>query len=355
VQALLAEAEQLIAGAEAQDALAALRDARLFFLAGPATQTEAELVAQAIEQDLRAKNELTRSTRALTLANNRWLMATQRGDTRAMQLHVEQYRQALEPLRNAELDWHWERVQLVMRMNRGEFSGVHEELERLRVQADRLRLQARHSLWARDLGQLLYWTGDPAQLVSLVKPSLGLATTDLPIGRSYKLRALAEMGLMAEAQQALATVTEAWLRDLPRDRDYLAVLAQISVCVIAAGSREHAAVLYELLLPFAHFYAASITFECMGSISYFLGMLARTLGEAQTARSHLERAAVANERAELSAWAVQAQVELARLLLSERSVLDVARARQLLAAARPVAQRRGLVNVQRTIDECMRI
>jgi len=354
VQKLLAEAERLIAGSDAPDAIAALRDARLFFLAGPATQGEAEVVAQAIEQELRAKNELTRSTRALTLADNRWLMATQRGDTRAMQLHIEQYKQALAPLRNAELDWHWERIELVMRMNSGEFDGVAEELERLRAQADRLRLQARHSLWARDVGQLLFWTGDPAQLTSLIKPSLALATTDLPIGRSYKLRAMAEMGLLPEARQALATVNEAWLRDLPQDRDYLAVLAQISVCVFAAGSCEHAKVLYELLLPFAHFYAASITFECMGSISYFLGMLARTLGDAQTALPHLQHATDANERAELGACAVQSQVELARLLLTERAVLDVERARQLLSAARPVAQHRGLVNVLRSIDECAR-
>jgi DNA-binding winged helix-turn-helix (wHTH) protein/tetratricopeptide (TPR) repeat protein len=355
VQALLAEAEQLIAGRDAPDATAALRDGRLFFLAGPATQAQAEVVAQAIEQDLRAKNELTRSTRALTLASNRWMMATQRGDTRAMQLHIEQYRQALMPLHNAELDWHWQRIELVMRMNSGEFGGVAEDIERLRAQADRLRLQARHSLWARDLGQLLFWAGDPTQLVSLIKPSLTLATTDLPIGRSYKLRALAEMGLMAEARQALATVTEDWLRDLPQDRDYLAVMAQISVCVIAAGSREHAKVLYELLLPFAHFYAASITFECMGSISYFLGMLARTLGDAQAALAHLQHATAANERVELSACALQAQVELARLLLTERSVVDVERARLLLSAARPVAQHRGLVNVLRSIDEHSRV
>ena len=350
VQQLLTQAEQLLAGSEARDALAALRDAHLFFLAGPATQAEAEAVAQAIEQDLRANNELTRSTRALTLADTRWLMATQRGDTRAMQLHIEQYRQALAPLCNAELDWHWERIQLVMRMNSGEFSGVAEELERLRAQADRLRLQARHSLWARDMGQLLYWTGDPAQLASLIKPSLALATTDLPIGRSYKLRALAEMGLLPEAAQALATVTEAWLRDLPQDRDYLAVLAQISVCVAATGSVAHARVLYELLLPFAHFYAASITFECMGSVSYFLGVLARTLGDAPAALSHLQQAASADERAQLGACAAQAQVELARLLLREQSVLDIERGRALLSATRPIAQRRGLVNLLRAID-----
>jgi len=354
VEALLAEAEQLIAGSVAPDALAALRDARLFFLAGPATQAEAELAAQAIEQDLRAKNELTRSTRALTLSDTRWLMATQRGDTRAMELHIEQYRHALTPLRNAELEWHWERLELVSRMNSGEFAGVAEDIERLRAQADRLRLQARHSLWARDLGQLLFWTGDPSQLASLIRPSLALATTDLPIGRSYKLRAMAEMGLLADARLALASVTEPWLRDLPQDRDYLAVLAQVSVCVLAAGSREHARVLYELLLPFAHFYAASITFECMGSISYFLGMLARTLGDAEAALAHLQHALVANERLELGACAVQAQVELARLHLSERSVLDVERARLLLSAARPVAQRRGLMSLLRSIDECTR-
>jgi hypothetical protein len=49
---------------------------------------------------------------------------------------------------------------------------------------------------------------------------------------------------------------------------------------------------------------------------------------------------------------VLAQVELARLLLTERVVLDIERARLLLSAARPVAQHRGLVNVLRSIDDC---
>jgi DNA-binding winged helix-turn-helix (wHTH) protein/tetratricopeptide (TPR) repeat protein len=355
VTALLAHAQQLIAGhgQDAPEAQAALRDARLFFLGGPATHVEAERIAQAIEEELRTRHEP--STRELTLADSRWLMATQRGDTRAMDVYIAQHRQALTPLRNAELEWHWERRELVMRMNRGDFAGVAEDIERLRTDAERLRLQARHALWARDLGQLLFWTGDPAQLAPLIKPSLGLKTTDLPIGRSYKLRAMAEMGLTTEAAQALASVSEAWLRDLPQDRDYLTVLAQITVCVVVLDSREHARVLYERLLPFAQFYAASITFECMGSISYFLGELARLLGDAPAALAHLQHATQANERAALGACAVQSQVELAHLMLTERSLLDVERAHLLLAAARPEAEGRGLVGVLRRIDACAKL
>jgi hypothetical protein len=157
---------------------------------------------------------------------------------------------------------------------------------------------------------------------------------------------MAEMGLSPDAQQALAHVTDAWLRDLPRDRDYLAVLAQLTVCVVALESREHAAVLYELQKPFAQFYAASIAFENLGSISYFLGMLARVLGDMPAALTHLEDALTLNARAGLTAHVVQTQVELARLLLQKQTT----RARSLLSAARSVAQERGLAPLIRGID-----
>jgi hypothetical protein len=105
-------------------------------------------------------------------------------------------------------------------------------------------------------------------------------------------------------------------------------------------------VLYELQKPFAQFYAASIAFENLGSISYFLGMLARVLGDTPAALTHLEDALTHNARAGLAAHVVQTQVELARMLLRKQN----ARARSLLAAARPVAQERGLMPLIRSID-----
>jgi len=352
VQSIMSRAEEQLARTSSLDAHAKLRDAQLFFAAGPATQHEAEAVAVAIEEDLRARPELARSARVLAVATSRFLLALQRGDVPAAERALEQRAQGLSLLNNAEMEWHHARMQLVLRMNHGDFSGVTEELEQLRVRGERMRMQAARALWARDYGQLLYWTGEPKVLAPHLKSSLGFSLNDTPLSRSYKLRALVEMELISEAREALASLTAESLRDLPQDRDYLAVLCQFSMAVAALDSREHADVLYELLAPYPTFYAASISFECVGSVSHFLGQLARVRGDLPKALEHLQHAVAYNDRAELRACAVQSQYELGRLLLAQGELRDPSRARALLGDARETAIGLGLTPLVRAIDAC---
>ena len=215
-----------------------------------------------------------------------------------------------------------------------------------------MRMQATRALWARDYGQLLYWTGDPTLLAPHVKNGLGFSPNDTPLARSYKLRALVEMELLPEAREALASLTSESLRDLPQDRDYLAVLSQFSMAVAELESREHADVLYELLAPYPMLYATSISFECVGSVSHFLGQLARVRGQLPTALQHIEQAITYNERAELRACVVRSQYELGRLLAGEGALRDITRARALLAEARETALALGLAPLLRRIDAC---
>jgi tetratricopeptide (TPR) repeat protein len=349
VQSLLSQAEAQLERSHSADAHAKLRDAQLFFQAGPSTQGLAEVTAREIEEDLRARPEVARSARVLVIGNTRFLMALQRGDLAGAQLSMERRNEMLEQLHNVELDWHHTRMLLVLRMNHGDFNGVGHELEQLRVRSERLGLQAGRALWARDSGQLLFWTADPKVLAPYVKSGLALSPNDNPLARSYKLRAMVEMELFQEAREALASVSCDALRDLPQDRDYLAVLTQISMAVYALGSREHAEVLYELLAPYATFFGASIAFECVGSVSLFLGQLACVRGDLVAAREHFQHAVTYNERAELRACAVQSQYELARLLLREGELRDVSRARALLADAHEAAIALGLAPLLRAI------
>ena len=348
VNALLDQAQAVCAQTTDPEAHAKLRDARLFFGNGPANHEATEQLAREIERDLKKRPETARSTRVVPLSTCRLLLAMQRGDEVAVGNALAQRRAAFAPLKNTELDWHEQRLQLIMRMNRGDFSGVGKDLQQLRTRAERLRLQSARALWARDLGQLLYWTGDFTQLAASLQPSLSLAASDTPLARSYKLRALVDLGLLEDARQALASITPEALRDLPQDRDYLAVLAQLSLAISATGARELAAVVYELLTPYPQLYAASVAFENLGSISHYLGLLAQTTGQTREAASHYTQAIQHNQHAGLPTWTAKSQYTLAKLLLS--CGRDEGRAELLLTAARTAAERLGITPMLLALD-----
>lgn len=95
-------------------------------------------------------------------------------------------------------------------------------------------------------------------------------------------------------------------------------------------------------------YATSASFENLGSIRYYSGILAQTLGRTREAACHLAQAVERNQRAGLSAWAARSQYTLAKLL--DACGREPARAQLLLTAAAETAQRLGLVSLTQAIQ-----
>jgi hypothetical protein len=168
-------------------------------------------------------------------------------------------------------------------------------------------------------------------------------THDSPNSRSIKLRALAEYGFVSDAREALEAISVADLRDLPQDRDYLAVLADLSVVAVVAQVSEHAQVLYELLQPYPDYFAIGISFHCQGSIAHYLGNLARVLGRPEEARSLLERGVQNNQGFGALTCLIHNELDLARLLLSPGPVQDLPRAQALLDS---IAERAGAMGMR---------
>jgi len=70
--------------------------------------------------------------------------------------------------------------------------------------------------------------------------------------------------------------------------------------------------------------------------------------------SYLQHAITFNDRAGLAAHAIQSQVDLSQLLLTEPAVRDAARAHSLLEAANVSAKERGLSPLLRNIEDIRR-
>jgi DNA-binding winged helix-turn-helix (wHTH) protein len=350
VNELMTQADQLARESKDPEALAAVRDAQLFFGAGPSNLAAAEVLAEEIQRELGAHPETRRSQRVISVVTFRIVSAMQRGDKLGLACAIEERFGVLEQLNNSELNWHYDRMLLVARMNAGDFANVANDLERLRQRGERRRLQSWHTLWMRDFGTLLYWTGDVHELAERVRPTLTLTAAESPMTLTRKLRSLVDLGLLDDARTALAQLPSESLSDLPQDRDYLAVTCQLALVSAAVGSREHCEVLYELLRPYPNFYCADVSFHSDGSIGHFQGLLAAALGRPREAVAHFEHAHARNARFELRACALNSQFELATLLLDSPEVRDVARGRALLEEVRAGASKLGLAPMLKAIE-----
>ncbi len=152
---------------------------------------------------------------------------------------------------------------------------------------------------------------------------------------------LAELEMTTEAQRELDSVAAAGL-DQFRESLWLAALTYLTDASTALGDRKVASLVYPELAAHAgtnvmigHLVA------CYGSADRYLGMLAATLGEAERAEEHFERALELNRQMRATTWLAHTAYEYARFLQARGS--DGERSAALLGEAGALAERTGLV------------
>lgn len=134
--------------------------------------------------------------------------------------------------------------------------------------------------------------------------------------------------------------------EIPRDRYWLATITVLAEIARSTGSRENAAHLRELLLPFAsHLVPVGIGVSFWGTAARTLGLLEERLGLLDAARAHLELAIEMSGRIGALAWHADAQIELAEFAI--RHELPDAPAYDLLAEARMTSEARGFAALAR--------
>lgn len=182
--------------------------------------------------------------------------------------------------------------------------------------------------------------GRLAELAPAVRLLAGEAGRDGP-WRPGLVAVLAELGMESEARRELARLAAEGL-DGFRESLWLAALAYLADAAAALGDEAMAALLYPELEPLAgdnvmigHLVA------CYGAADRYLGMLAATLGEAERAEEHFERALELNRRMGAQTWEAHTAYEYARFLLAD-SRSEPGRAEALLAQAGALAEGIGM-------------
>ena len=141
--------------------------------------------------------------------------------------------------------------------------------------------------------------------------------------------------------------------DLPLDVLWARTTSHLAAVVSRLGDRPRAAILHQLLAPYAD-RIAGVGPIWVGSVSYYLGMLATTLGRFEEAEAHFTAAAATHERIGALSWLARTRLEWARMLLARDKPGDPERARELLGQVKETARELGLGNVERRTVELLK-
>jgi tetratricopeptide (TPR) repeat protein len=351
VNELLTRAETLARESKSQLALATMLRVKLFFAGDPTDHLAAQVIVDELERLPNSENDFW-ALPSIDIQIFRIITCIQRGDQEALLQAIDDFDALARRHKNAELQWHRRRMGIILRMNAGESAGIESALLELRERAEGLPLQTSRTICDLDLGVLLARTVDVRPFAAGARNALRVEETDSQSIWAMKILKMTEFGLLREAEAALRRLPVALVYELPTDRNYLITLARLAVSSIATGAMEYVEALYHLLKPYPQYYAAGISLHCEGSVSYFLGTLAQSLGRNREAIAHLEEALVLNERFGLKAHALRTRYELARALTGKSTQIARKRARSVLEQTLEGAQMLGL---QRVLDDAERL
>jgi predicted ATPase len=152
-----------------------------------------------------------------------------------------------------------------------------------------------------------------------------------------------ELGREADARRVFAPLAASRFEALPRDSTWLRALACAAEACAILADPQAAAILYDLLLPYARRNIVAVEgWSCEGAAARLLGMLATTMGSFAEAEERFETALELNELMGARAWLARTQFQYGDMLLARDEPGDRARARDLLLEAIGAARELGM-------------
>jgi DNA-binding CsgD family transcriptional regulator len=156
-----------------------------------------------------------------------------------------------------------------------------------------------------------------------------------------------ELGSRDQAHEAFEKLAAGGFAGIANDAIRIASLAYLAEVCAWLGDRARAAVLFELLLPYAErnivFGAHTASF---GAAARLLGMLAATVERWDVAQHHFERAVDLDARTGGRPWLARSRCEFASMLLRRASPGDHPRALALIDAALDAARELGMRSLE---------
>ncbi|HLA19244.1 MAG TPA: adenylate/guanylate cyclase domain-containing protein, partial [Dehalococcoidia bacterium] len=264
------------------------------------------------------------------------------GDIEAVDVEIERYGQVAQELRLPSLIG----FSVLIRAMRALLEGRFEEAERLGREAFALGQRAQDPLLVQNcLFQLmaLRWAqGRLDELEALVRAG-AQQSPNIPGIRAGLAMTYAELGREEQAKVEFEGLAVNDFSNLPLDSSLPLIVAYLSVACGFLDDARRAAVLYDLLLPYAgHTIILGVAVACLGSASHSLGVLAATMERWEDAERHFEDALEMNARMGARPWVAHTQHGYADMLLRRGKQGDREKALELVTQALDTAQELGM-------------
>jgi eukaryotic-like serine/threonine-protein kinase len=267
----------------------------------------------------------------------------QRGDIVAAQRALEAFGQTARDLRVGEAVWQYERLRAQQRFHAGELRQAEARFHELAKQGRELRL-----------GYGPFFYGSQLNAMSRERTGRSLARmfdqTDaawkrvesVPSYQAERILYLIEGDSLSEARVAFSALTKDDFRNVTRNGSYLFTLAKLAVSATRLAKVDAACALYDRLRAYPDYNPANGLTFCLGSVSYFLGVLARFLDRPAQAEAHFEQAIVMNERIGYEPQLLRAQLALAGMLARTPSNARRERSKELVSEVQMRANDLGM-------------
>jgi class 3 adenylate cyclase len=156
----------------------------------------------------------------------------------------------------------------------------------------------------------------------------------LPVWKAAAAFMFIETGRLEEARVRLEALSAQQFEDIPNDFLVMTILALLSDVVRRLRDAGRAALLYDMLLPYANLgIVVGNAVLCLGSASRSLGQLAATMGKWDDAVNHFEYALDFDTRIAAQPWRARTEYEYATMLRDRDAPGDRVRAIELVASA----------------------
>ena len=160
----------------------------------------------------------------------------------------------------------------------------------------------------------------------------------------------AELGYREAAARILSEMAETGFALNP-DAMYSTTLSYLAEICIAVASENHAATIYERLLPYENLtITAGATTACTGAAARRLGNLAALAGDWDTSEQMFEKAIEIDTRMKAPPWIAHSKAGFAAALKRRGRAQDAAQALHLEAEALAIARDLGMVSLRSKLE-----
>jgi tetratricopeptide (TPR) repeat protein len=167
-----------------------------------------------------------------------------------------------------------------------------------------------------------------------------------PMHRAALANLLLDLDRVAEARAVFDELARDDFRALYRDNEWLLGMSLAAEACARLRDAASATVLYEQLTPFAGRHAVGQPEGSLGAVDRYLGLLAATTGDLESAEEHLADAIRLNEEMGARPWTAHAEHDLGLLLLVRGRPGDRGRVATLFQSALQTARAVGMTALE---------